>query len=146
MRKVNLGSTKWLDFPDDKKFAVLENIEQMTELLERQRELYGELRQSLLHHWMKGEPVTNLVNFTEASFERLVRRYFKAIEDGEDQFKINIDDQDCEFLVTYVKYLIEYMEPQMQARAANETIFKSKMSKLRRDHMRVMNDKALRNG
>ena len=90
--------------------------------------------------------MTNLVHFTEASFERLVQRYFKAIEDGEDQFKISIDDQDCEFLVTYVKYLIEYMEPQMQARAANETIFKSKMSKLRRDHMRAMNDKALRNG
>ena len=52
------------------------------------------------------------VDWTQARFNRLCREYDRALENGRDRFTLeNLDENgDAEFIVSFAKYLIEYLE------------------------------------
>lgn len=142
---TDIGAGKWLDKPNEFKLALFANCEEMIALCHRKVELMHELKRSLLHHWMKGEPIVVMVNCDEKAFLKIVRAYYGAIEKGLDRFFVEIDRQEHELLVAYAKYLIEYLEPQFIARSNHSTFgneVERTLKTIRREHERRMKEKA----
>jgi hypothetical protein len=108
----NSSEYKWLTFPMQSKLEMLANLEKLEVLMEKQIKLRREMRDCLLHKWMshdQKDPAS--ITFTEKTFIQFVKRYYKSLRDGAEQFEF----MSHQFLTAYAKYMIEYLEPQMVA-------------------------------
>lgn len=54
----------------------------------------------------------NMINFDQAKVKRLKKRYDKAVLDKEESFIF----EDNEYLTTYAKYMLEYLDTLFKAR------------------------------
>ena len=131
---------KYKAMPIEKRVQMFENIDQLIELHKEQNELMLELKRSLMDEWEKN--VDNEVEVTIKSFKALVNAYYTAVERGATQFVW----QDRELLVSYAKYLIEYLEPLVERQAGEYQVsrFSSATRYLRerrREHVKRMEEK-----
>lgn len=108
----DITEERWLTFPMEKKIELMAQFEQLETLMEKQIKLRRELRDCLLHRWMKhDQSQPSSINFTEKTFLQFVKLYYKSLRDGAEQFEF----MSHQFLTAYAKYVIEYLEPQIVA-------------------------------
>lgn len=107
---TNSSEYKWLSYPLEKKLEMMAQMAELETLMEKQIKLRRELRDCLLHKWMKhDQSQPSSINFTEKTFLQFVKLYYKSVRDGAEQFEF----MSHQFLTAYAKYVIEYLEPKM---------------------------------
>ena len=75
---------KWLAMPVEKKADVIANIEKMLGLESKKIELMGQLRECLVHHWMR-HFLGERRDLGEKYLYGLATTYYRALFDGRDR-------------------------------------------------------------
>lgn len=129
----NSSEYKWLTFPMQSKLEMLANLEKLEVLMEKQIKLRREMRDCLLHRWMKhDQSQPSSISFNEKTFIQFVKLYYKCLRDGVIQFEF----MNHQFLTAYAKYMIEYLEPQMVAVSKDAYVnnVERRLREIRRHH------------
>jgi hypothetical protein len=89
----------------DHHVKTFESLARLKQSYINQLKLADELHAALMQEWIK----MSEIQFTVAKFLELIDAHHKAIEEGQEFFTF----EGHEMLVSYAKYLIEYLEPRV---------------------------------
>jgi hypothetical protein len=125
---------KYGAIPAETRITMLMNLEHIIELNSQKTALLLQMKAALMHQWEKNMDTATI---TSKTFKDLVNKYYDAVEAGKGIFMW----EDHQILVTYAKYLIEYLEPQIVARSDDFLGASSFIAKRRRLHRKWKQDK-----